>query len=124
MTAGFLLQHFLTESARRYPKKEAVRLDGEAITYDVLERRTNQLARALRDAGVRRGDRVGLYVQKSMASVIGVFGIMKADASYVPLDVNAPAARSAYIVRDCRIRVVVSAGPTLDKLVAVAPRSV
>ena len=117
---GFLLQHFLTESAERQPAHEAVRMGTVSLSYDELERRTNQLARALSALGVQRGDRVGLYVQKSMASVMGVFGIMKAGACYVPIDANAPAARSAYIVRDCGVRVVVSASASLSRFAAVA----
>jgi amino acid adenylation domain-containing protein len=117
---GFLLQHFLTETAERQPAHEAMRMGGDSLSYDELERRTNQLARALMALGVQRGDRVGIYVQKSMASVIGVFGIMKAGACYVPLDANAPAARCAYIVRDCGVRVVVSASPSLARLGGVA----
>ena len=117
---GYLLQHLLSDTADRLPSKEAVRSNGAGITYDELERRTNQIARTLQLLGVQRGDRVGLYVHKSVASVIGVFGIMKAGACYVPLDVSAPAARSAYIVRDCGIRVAISAGPSLTRLAAIA----
>jgi amino acid adenylation domain-containing protein len=117
---GYLLQYLLADAADRFPSKEAVRSDGSAMTYDALDRCTTQIARTLHELGVQRGDRVGLYVHKSMASVIGVFGIMKAGACYVPLDVNAPAARSAYILRDCGIRLVISAGPSLTRLAAVA----
>jgi amino acid adenylation domain-containing protein len=112
----YLLPHFLTGSAVRHPAREAVRMNGAALTYEQLERITNQLARALQSAGVRRGDRVGLYVHKSHASVIGVFGIMKAGAAYVPLDPNAPAKRLAYITRDCGIKVVVTASGKLSVL--------
>ena len=65
-------------------------MDGVALTYEQLERLTNQVARTLISLGVKRGDRVGLYVPKSHASVIGVFGIMKAGAAYVPLDQTHP----------------------------------
>src|SRR5688572_27530230 len=67
---GYLLQHLLSDTADRLPSKEAVRSNGTGITYDELERRTNQVARTLQHLGVQRGDRVGLYVHKSMASVI------------------------------------------------------
>jgi amino acid adenylation domain-containing protein len=112
----YLLPHFLTGSAVCHPAREAVRMNGAALTYEQLERVTNQLARALQSAGVRRGDRVGLYVHKSHASVIGVFGIMKAGAAYVPLDPNAPVKRLAYITRDCGIKVVVTASGKLSVL--------
>jgi amino acid adenylation domain-containing protein len=112
----YLLTHFLTRSASRNPAKEAVRIDGAVLTYEQLDRLTNQLARTLSSLGVKRGDRVGLYVQKSHASVIGVFGIMKVGAAYVPLDPNAPAKRLAYITRDCGIKVIVTSSAKLRVL--------
>jgi acyl-CoA synthetase (AMP-forming)/AMP-acid ligase II len=96
---GYLLQHFLTASAMRRPTGAAVRLDGVTMSYETLERSTNQLACALRRLGVQKGDRVGVYVPKSFASILGVFGIMKAGACYVPLDPHAPAKRTA-LIRD------------------------
>jgi amino acid adenylation domain-containing protein len=112
----YLLPHFLIRSAARHPAKEAVRMDGVALTYEQLDRLTNQLARTLIANGVKRGDRVGLYVHKSHASVIGVFGIMKAGAAYVPLDPSAPAKRLAYITRDCDIKVVLTCAARLRTL--------
>ncbi len=106
----YLLHHLLSESAARLPDKEAVRFEGVGLTYAQLEALTNQLARMLRDAGVRRGDRVGIYVHKSLAAVIGVFGAMRAGAIYVPFDANAPAKRLAYITRNCDIKVLVTSG--------------
>lgn len=106
---AFLLHHLLTESAQRLPQKEAVRFQGEGLTYGELDALSNQVARTLQAAGVRRGDRVGIYVHKSLASIISVFGIMKAGGVYVPLDPNAPASRLAYITRNCDITVVLTA---------------
>jgi L-proline---[L-prolyl-carrier protein] ligase len=112
----FLLPHLLINSAVRHPQKEAVRMDGRALTYEELDGLTNQVARALHAAGVRRGDRVGIYLHKSLASVISVFGIMKAGAAYVPLDANAPARRLAYITRDCEIKVLLTSTKKLPNL--------
>ncbi len=105
-----LLHQILSESAARLPDKEAVRFENVAFTYGQLDALTNQLARALRDAGVRRGDRVGIYVHKSLAAIISVFGAMKAGAIYVPLDPNAPVKRLAYITRNCEIKMLMTSG--------------
>jgi amino acid adenylation domain-containing protein len=117
---GYLLQHFLTASSMRRPTGAAARMDGVAMSYETLERSTNQLARALRGLGVQKGDRVGLYVPKSFGSVVGVFGIMKAGACYVPLDPHAPTKRTAFIMRDCGIKVVFAAASTLPLLREIA----
>jgi amino acid adenylation domain-containing protein len=111
-----LLQQLLTESAIRRPDGEAVRFQGESLSYAQVDKRTNQIARALWSAGVQRGDRVGIYLHKSPASVLSVFGILKAGGVYVPLDPNAPAARLAYITRNCDVRVVLTAGDMLEPL--------
>jgi len=114
---AYLLHHLLIESARKYPDKEAIRFEGQGLTYSQLDTMTNQVARMLREVGVRRGDRVGIYVHKSLASVISVFGIMKAGGVYVPLDPNAPAKRLAYITRNCDIRALLTSMEQLNHLV-------
>ena len=60
---AYLLQHLLSESARDHPGKKAVRIGDLALTYAQLDALTNQLARTLIQAGVKRGDRVaGMFV--------------------------------------------------------------
>ncbi len=113
---AYLLHHLLIESAQRYPDNEALRFKGESLTYAELDRLTNQVARALQAAGVQRGDRVGIYVQKSFASVISIFGILKAGGIYVPLDPKSPAKRLAYITRNCDVRVLLTASNKLSQM--------
>ncbi|HEX2030313.1 MAG TPA: amino acid adenylation domain-containing protein [Actinomycetota bacterium] len=106
----YLLHHLLHASAGSHPEAPAV-VDGErTLSYADLERRSNQLAQLLREQGVRRGDRVGLYLEKSAASVVGIYGAMKAGAAYVPIDPRAPVARASYIAGNCGIRALVTAG--------------
>jgi amino acid adenylation domain-containing protein len=114
---AYLLPHLLTETALRLPEKEAIRFQGRGMTYRELDATTNRVARALGRAGVRRGDRVGIYVHKSPASVVSIFGVMKAGGVYVPLDPNAPVKRLAYMTRNCDIKVLLTAS---EKLASVA----
>lgn len=60
------------------------------ITYQELEKAAGELACALREAGVQPGDRVGVYTPKSIDAVSAIFGILKADGAYVPVDPTAP----------------------------------
>lgn len=113
---AYLLNHLLSRSAATYPERDAVRMGGVALSYAELDRQTNQAARALQALGVRRGDRVGIYVHKSFASIVSIFAILKAGAAYVPLDPNAPAQRLAYITRDCDVKVVLTASQKLKSL--------
>ncbi len=73
--------------------------DGQ-FTYADLDARVNRLAHALRQAGLRRGDIVGLYTQRTPALVVGLLGILKAGGAYLPLDPDYPAARLAYMLAD------------------------
>jgi amino acid adenylation domain-containing protein len=68
----------------------------------------HQLARCLAGVGVQRGDRVGIYLHRSIESAIAVYGIMHCGAAFVPLDPAAPAARTQGIIRDCGIEVLIS----------------
>jgi amino acid adenylation domain-containing protein len=104
----YLVSHLLDESARKTPDAPAV-LDGEReITYLELERQSNHLANLLIDLGVRRGERVGIYLDKSIESVVAIYGTLKAGGAYVPLDPQAPPARLGYIVHDAGVRVLLT----------------
>ncbi len=111
----YVLPQLLTQSAAKFGSKTAVQFESQSLSFEELDALTNQVARALQENGVRRGDRVGIFVNKSMASVIAVFGIMKTGAAYVPLDPNAPAERLAFIANDCNVQVLLSVPAKLEK---------
>ena len=104
----YLLSQAVDRAAGRDPAHPAIRYGGRTLTYGELAARSNQLAHALVDDGVRRGDRVGIFMPKRLESAIAIHGSMKAGAAYVPLDPAAPAARIAFILRDCGIRHVIT----------------
>jgi amino acid adenylation domain-containing protein len=105
---SYLLTHLLATSADRHPDKTAVWARERTLTYRQLDEFSNQLAHLLRDRGVRRGDRVGIYFPKSVDSLVCMLGAMKCGAIYVPLDPQAPAERIQYIIADCGIRALMS----------------
>ncbi len=104
----YLLQHLLRDSAEVQADRPAVEDGSRQLTYRELEASSNRLAHFLLDAGVSRGDRVALYVDKSAESVVAIYAVLKAGAVYVPLDPQAPALRLAYICRDCDVRVLLT----------------
>ena len=105
---AYHLAQLLQRSAARRPESMAAWARGRSLTYRELEERSNQLAHLLRDRGIRKGDRVGLYFPKSLESLVTMFGILKAGAAYVPLDPDQPAARATYIINNCRMRGLVT----------------
>jgi len=100
---GTLLPHLVTESAARFPERPALVMDGRTLSYAGLESLSNRFARSLAGHGVRPGDRVALWLPRSIESVVALYGVMKAGAAYVPVDPGAPPARLAYIARDCAV---------------------
>lgn len=116
------LDQLLVLSAQRHPDRVAVEeTDDGAITYRDLHRLSDRLRDRLIHLGVRPGDRVGIYLRKSVDAVASIFGILKAGAAYVPVDPNAPPARNAYIFSDCTVKAIVIENRFVEKLGAEFP---
>jgi amino acid adenylation domain-containing protein len=98
------------------PERAAVVAPEETLSYGELEARSNRLARRLRAAGIAIGDRVGIDLDKSAASIVGIFGTLKAGAAYVPIDPRAPAARVAFLVKDCVMRGLITTRERMARL--------
>jgi amino acid adenylation domain-containing protein len=111
-----LLDQWLDRSARERPDHPAVEEAGFAITYRELASLSDRLRDRLRQDGVKCGDRVGIYLHKSIDAVASIFGILKSGAAYVPVDPLAPASRNAYIFNNCAVRTVVVEGAFADGL--------
>jgi amino acid adenylation domain-containing protein len=100
------LAAYLEQSAARFPGRCAVvDPDGGQLTYAELDSRAEHIAAFLAEHGVLPGDRVALVMPKSAATVIALFGVLKARAAYVPVDCTAPAERIRTILADGQMRV-------------------
>lgn len=102
--------------AARSPEAWALHFESNPLGYAALQARSNQLARRLQRLGVQPGERVGLCVQRSLELVIGVLGILKAGAAYVPLDPAYPEDRLRYMAQDSALQrvLVFHAQPPVD----------
>src|SRR5437879_13670980 len=92
-------------AAQRYPDHTAVVEPGQGrVTYGELARLSDRVRDRLHARGVRAGDRVGIFMRKSIDAVATIYGVLKAGAAYVPVDPSAPVARNAYIMHNCGVR--------------------
>lgn len=70
------------------------------LSYKVLDKKASQLAGALRDNGVGRGDILAITMDRSVEMIAGILGILKAGAAYLPIDPEIPEARKEYMLKD------------------------
>jgi len=111
-----LLQDYVSRQAEKRPDATAIVYGPKRLSYGQLETAATRLARTLREAGCRKGDRVCFLYPKKPAAMVWMLGILKAGAMHVPLDVASPAARLKRIVQACEPRVLLGAsnvGPLL-----------
>lgn len=94
--------------ADRTPDAVALVDDGRSLTYRELDRRANQLANALIAQGTQPDQMIGIYVERSIEMMVGLLGILKAGAAYVPMDPSYPGERIAIMLEDTGARLVVT----------------
>ena len=109
----------VARQAAATPEAVAIVAGATHLTYNELNRRTNQLAHYLQTLGVGPNTLVGLCVERSLDMVVGLLGIHKAGGAYVPLDPSSPQERLAFMLEDASARVLV----TWDAIAARLPTS-
>ncbi|NTX35800.1 amino acid adenylation domain-containing protein, partial [Myxococcus sp. CA033] len=108
------------DTVARAPNALAVSMGDAQLTFRELEARANQLAHALRDLGVGRGSRVGLYFRRSPEMVVALWAALKAGAAYLPLDPALPDSRIAFLLDDTHVAIVLTESVLADALPASA----
>ncbi len=88
------------QQARQAPEALAVTHGEHSLSYDALNRRANRVAHALLERGVGADQRVAICVERGLDMIVGLLGILKAGAAYVPLDPAYPAARLEHMLGD------------------------
>ncbi|PKA96768.1 amino acid adenylation domain-containing protein [Flavobacteriaceae bacterium MAR_2009_75] len=99
----YTLHQILEKAASDSPNKQAFRCFNDSITYRELDNKSNRLAAHLVNDGVKKGDRVGIYMNRCLETTIAVYGILKSGGAYVPIDPFAPISRVSKILNDCRV---------------------
>jgi len=109
------VQELFEAQVQKTPNNLAVIFEDNALTYQELNQKANQLAHFIRDQYYKRNKKslspdtlIGLCVEKSFAMMIGILGIVKAGAAYVPLDPNYPKDRLEFMIDDCQAEWIVT----------------
>ena len=110
------LHVLFSEQVARTPEAIAIEHDAAALSYRAVNERANRLAHHLRALGAGPDVLVGLCVERSIEMVVGLLGILKAGAAYLPLDPEYPARRLGQMLEDARPVLVLTQERLLELL--------
>ena len=102
------IHQLFEEQAQKTPNNIAVVFEDKELTYRELNQRANQLAQYLQKQGVGPEILVGLCIERSLEMIVGLLGILKAGAAYVPLDPALPTEALAARLQDSQASFLVS----------------
>lgn len=102
------LQNLVIYSAKHMPNALALKDPSGSMTYHELNSLANRISRGLNKLGVNFGDRVGIWLEKSIYTVAIMQGIIRLGAVYVPLDPLSPTSRIRTIISDCSLQLLVT----------------
>jgi amino acid adenylation domain-containing protein/FkbM family methyltransferase len=117
------LHELIEEQARRTPAQPAIVFEQQMLTYAELERRAGLLANRLTQLGAGPDRIVGLSVDRSLEMIVGILGILKAGAAYLPIDPDYPRERVEFILRDAGVTLLVARGGEKLRADGVGPLS-
>ncbi|WP_051614121.1 hybrid non-ribosomal peptide synthetase/type I polyketide synthase [Paenibacillus sp. UNC217MF] len=110
------LHEVFEEQARHRPDAVAAVYDEQQLTYGELNERANRLARHLRMMGAGSGVLVAILVERSLDMLVGILGVLKAGAAYVPIDPAYPAERIRYVMDDAAPAILLTQSHLLRSL--------
>ncbi len=113
-----LLHDLVSRAAALWPERPALTTGGRSLPYAALQDALQAFAAGLMQLNLQRGERVGIYLEKRLETVVASFGAPAAGAVMVPMNPLLKAEQVAYIARDCNVRVLVTSP---ERLALLAP---
>ncbi|MBF0398376.1 MAG: amino acid adenylation domain-containing protein, partial [Desulfobacterales bacterium] len=117
------LQELFEEQVKNTPDNISVLFEEKRLTYKELNYRANQTAHAIRlkymeltGKDIKGDTLIGLYIERSCEMIAGIFGIIKAGAAYLPLDISEPFERLQYKFHDCNLKIIITSSGLEAKL--------
>ncbi|HKU72542.1 MAG TPA: non-ribosomal peptide synthase/polyketide synthase, partial [Pyrinomonadaceae bacterium] len=102
----------------RTPEKVAVLFEQQAISYDDLNRRANQLGHHLRHFGVGPETVVAVLAERSVEAIVSLLAVLKAGGAYLPLEPSTPSERLLFMMEDCGAKLLLTQQRLLERLPA------
>ena len=103
-----LFYESIIHHAQTQPERMALIASDARFTYHEFDQATNRIANALRQRGVREGDRVALLLPRTSRLILSMFGVQKAGAAYIPCDPEYPADRVKLILEDSGAKLIIT----------------
>ena len=103
-----LVNEFLEQSVNRFPDKDALICQDRRLTFTDIDSSSNRLSNALIHYGLQRQDRVAVFLDNSIESVVSIFGILKAGGIFLIINPQVKAKKLEYILNDCQVKVLIT----------------
>ncbi|HEX8460361.1 MAG TPA: amino acid adenylation domain-containing protein, partial [Segetibacter sp.] len=108
------------EQVAKTPEAIAITFEGQELTYEQLNTKANQLTRHLLAKGVKQEALIPICIERSLDMIVGLLGILKAGAAYVPIDPEYPEDRIAFMLKDIAATIVLTSKESRLKIPALA----
>jgi len=121
------IHQLFEKQAEKTPDSTAVTFEGKNLTYSELNEKANQLAHTIRNEykeqwgkDINSDTLIGIYIERSLEMIIGILGILKSGAAYVPFDNADPEVRLKFKINDCGCRMVITSSDSMKDLLFLA----
>ncbi len=111
-----LLGEALLLSAKNNPSKTAIIVKEEEYSYSLLKENATNFARYLINAGIKKGDKVAIYMDNSWQSIVSIYGITLSGAVFLVINHQTKADKLKYILNDCEAKILISATTLKNEL--------
>jgi len=118
-SSKYLVHQLVTDTAAWLPQGEAVRCQGQGLSYAQLACQIELVSAALLALGIQRCERVAVYLEKRLETVIALFGASMAGAAFVPVNPLLKAQQVAFQLMDCQVRILVTSAERFQTLLPV-----
>lgn len=111
-----LLGEALILSAKNNPSKIAVIVKGIEYSYEQLKNNAENFARYLIASGIKKGDRIAIYMDNSWQSIVSIYGITLSGGVFLVINPQTKAEKLKYILNDCEAKILISASALKNEL--------